>query len=149
MTTIQAIAADNLKKTYFGVIASLSELFTDFIYAVEYRPAVGGTAYDAPDGYYFMASKHPGIATWAEGVCQRRVKPLYAKPSAAVYKAMMYRCMEGRIGSFEIIPWPHCGHALVVGRDSTGIANVWLAFIPLDALPVIDATNTPIHASTK
>lgn len=145
MTTVQTIPADSLAKTYFGVVASLSELFSDFIYGTQYNPPQGGTAYSHPDDFYFMSSDHASVKTWAEGVCNRRVKPLYAKPCEKVRKVMLSRSMEGRIGSFKIIPWPHCGHALILGSDSTGIATVWLGFIPLDALPVIDASNTAIY----
>lgn len=141
------IPADALAKTSFGVIADLSEIFVEFEYQrTHILPNNGGCAPD-PAGWYFISSEHKTISTWGAG--PGRTPGLYVRPTDAARDTIRARCYgrddmaHGEMGGFKIIPWPNTGHALIVANDVLHICMPFVAFIPLDALPIINATNTP------
>ena len=140
---------EQIAKTKFGIVTDFATLFTDFAYVGE--SGRSPVRHDWPDGFYFLSTLYgpPQI----EKNFNRSSDPIYpgrrdlalcAKPTDKVRDAVLDRALEGRIGSFEINVWKHDGHALVLGTDSTMIAKVWLAFVPLDCFPTINPDNTRI-----
>lgn len=147
---ICAIPAESLAKTSFGIVASLGDLFAEFTYAASVFTNERGSITLAPAGYYFIASQCPTINTW-ETNPGKRCAGLYVRPLPHVESAIQARCFarqhgapHGVIGGFKIIPWPATGHALIVAGDEVHICNPFVAFVPLDALPVINSDNTPV-----
>lgn len=134
----------HLAKARFGIAASLDDLFDGFIYCRQETAKYQGTWTVHPDGWYFFSGIDASdrIVTFPPG---RHPGPcLYTKPKEHVKQAVLDRAMEGKMGSFEVIPWPEHGYALVHATDSTMIPSIWLAFVPLDSLPEINPDNTSI-----
>jgi hypothetical protein len=143
---MNTLSQENIKKTYFGVVTDISEIFERFLYCHDatFHPDRGSLT-PRPEGFYFCPGRGTTVETWLNwGKPRPKSGNLSVKPTYKVATAVLKRSMEGKIGGFQIIPWEHAGHALIIGSDSTGIASVWLAFIPLDKLPTINQDNTPI-----
>jgi hypothetical protein len=102
---------------------NFSDLFELAAYFPEVTTPGHGSRTDAPVGYRYLSI--PG------GV--RMKSALYAKPTPAARDMARQNCTDGSIGHFRIIPWKD--KALVIATDSHYIADVWLAFIPLDQVP--------------
>jgi hypothetical protein len=144
---------ESVAKTLFGVMPDLASLFADFKYC-RYERSDRGTLPIAPPGYFFVSSEAPGIKIWGDDNLSSCLKHgLYVRPLPDVRRRVESRCTpriggasNDYIGSFKIIPWAPYGHALILASDSNMIANPWVAFVPLEALPKIDLTNTEIYA---
>lgn len=132
------IEQDRIDRTMFGMIANLDVLFSQFAY-VEIPVAKRNTDY-APPGMYFLSSEHAAIKPFADP--RPHGPALHVRPLDAVRDAVKARCCEGRIGSFSIMVWPDTGYALVMANDRMMIANPWVAFVPVAALPTINPDNT-------
>ncbi len=141
---MERIRKDNfercVKECTFGIIPTLGELFTEFVY----HKSSDRTKADHPAGMYFFSGRGLGIESFDAAKSPGGFGPvLIARPTPAVEQAVLLRSMEGRVGSFELIKGHWAGHALLIGKDSTGIAQVWLAFIPLEGILAINPGNTP------
>ncbi len=129
-----------VKKCAFGIVPTLTELFTEFAYCKAPAPHRNSD----PAGMYFFSGRDCGVESFIAAESRGGHGPhLLARPVEKVQQAMWPRCLEGKIGSFELIKWELNGHALLMGTDSTMIAQVWLALIPLEGVTPINPGNTP------
>lgn len=134
-----------LAKTRFGLIQSLDELFDGFLYCRTKMSADQGSWSIHPDGWYFCS----GIDTFQRVITFPPGHPhpgpvLYTKPKPHVKQAVLDRSMEGKMGSFSLNTWKNHGMVLINATDSTSIPHIWLAFMPVEALPAINPDNTRI-----
>jgi len=112
----------------FGSVATLAEMFTDLMMCPMVVTKGYGSRVAKPSGMFFLSTPN--------GIIYRERMSWFvqARVSQHVLDAVLPRCCSGGVGSFEIIPWKD--KALVCARDGVGIASPWLAFIPLDQVPL-------------
>jgi hypothetical protein len=156
---LKPLDAESIKKSLFGIVPDLSALFSEFAFvgmSHEYRQntpqsrrEIHRTYHNFPQRFFYLAARNCPTIDQTFATFVSKGFALCAEPLAAVRKAAENRCCEGRLASFEIIPWPHTGHALVLAHDAVMIANPWLAFVPLDALPTISMDNTRVIQGVK
>lgn len=138
MSELKPIPTESLNKALFGV-CNFDDLFVKVIYGKDYHPHGGGTATARPKGwrYIHVRDMPDRVENWLDDRVLRG--NLSVLPREHVTQACQYHCCKGSITSFEIIPWKHTGHALVVATDGTGIPSIYVAFIPLDTIPEINS----------
>lgn len=123
-----------MKKPILGEVAKLSDLFTDFKYCRHVFNRTRGSHFDHPCDYRFLA---PGVPlAWRRDGSQEWV--LHTKPVDGLLEKVQAYCCDRALASFEIIPWPNQGKALVLARDRAHIAAPWVAFIPLSEVPTAE-----------
>lgn len=114
-------------KTTLGDVR-FADLFTDLILAPQVVTPDRGSYCLAPQGHLFLSMPR-GITTrkLKDGFYLRHTTLfVYAKPTREALDAAEMRCVNDRVGSFEIVPWPHAGKALVVAHDRSGIGAPYL-----------------------
>lgn len=126
------------RQTLFGIVPNLDFFFEEFVYGLSYHQPHRGSGTHHPRGFYFMSSEHASISSWYREGKNPFKGALYVKPKRDIGIVVRNMCCEANIGSFSLIPWPSEGHALVKANDRLQIANPFLGFVPLEALPEIN-----------
>lgn len=151
--SIDGLAPDRIRKTIFGVVDNLSDLFDEFQYSFEVRtPVYSDTRFGVskqyqttrprPKGFYFISSEDKRIKTWAPRGKQPYAGSLGCRPNQRVSDQVCDLCTDAEFQSFKIIPWVALGVALVTSCDVNFIAEPWVAFVKLDGIPEINPDNT-------
>ena len=107
-------------------LASLDDLFSDFIFVTAKPSTRGGTRYDAPRGYYFFGGVPGAIDVHGK-------RALYAKPHEDIVDLISRRCCNGVIGSFRAVRsayWMKEGLLPIRAFDAHQIANILVGYVP-------------------
>lgn len=146
---LKPIPDEAIKRTSFGIVASLDIFFDKYLYGREVKVPPGGMwplgrqYNEGPPGFYFLGSDYPlKIHSFASPPAQGAA--LVVRPIPEILKEVQKRCCEGRVGGFRVIPWAHTGHALVCASDAVHIANPWLGFVPLGSIPDLTAATVAV-----
>jgi len=134
----------NERVPILGDIENISELFSDFILCLSIITKGAGSRTLHPNGYYFIG----GLRGKEEEECaksyyyiDRKTYFLYCKTTEKTLMAANPYCVNGQVGSFEIVRW--VDKALVLAVDREYIARPWIAFIPLNQIP--ETNKLPLH----
>lgn len=121
---------------HLGTIQKLSTLVTDLRFCRQIVTPRCGSYCAHPPGSMFVSL--PGCFRGERG--QNWV--LHGTPTELFRNAAAHYLVGNGLTSIEIIPWPHTGEALVIGRDGAHIGTAWVAFIPMSEVP----TRTQLDA---
>jgi hypothetical protein len=145
---------NHIDKTLLGIVTSWTDLFIEHRYAKTDRSGSPWVTHH-PGTFNFLSSKadqvrmfgkpHEWLALYVKA--NPKIEPVIdARMTPPINQPM--RQIRNNIQSYEIIPWPAYGHALITANDWNSIAHLWVCFIPLDAVPEISPDNTPRFTET-
>lgn len=143
-TPLPKLAPHNLRRTIFGVVESMDDLFEGYAYSYDRENYQGGRNPVRPEGYYFFNSEDPRIDVWIRGPKHQFLGSLGAKPKYEIATELRKHCTESRFQSFTLIPWHHAECALILATDCRFIASPWLGFIDIAKVPTINPDNTEV-----
>lgn len=124
-------------KTLLGNVEDINEIFSDFKVCLNETAQNRGSYTLSPKGYYFIGGlRGPGNRDGSYQHIAGKSYFLHSKPTEKAIKTAEPHCVNGQVGSFEIIKW--VDKALVIARDREMLASIWLAFIPLEQIPQTD-----------
>lgn len=137
-----------VEKTLLGVVTDWRELFIEHRYSKTDRSGKPWVTHH-PANYHFLWSESDKIDKRDQAHFWLSLYVLPNPKIIPVVNARMtppinqpMRSISNGIQSFHVIPWPDYGMALVTATDWNCIANPWVCFIPLEAIPEINPDNT-------
>lgn len=133
---MKTIPADALRRaSERGICKSLDEFVTGLRYVRSVWDAKRGSYLDRKPGELFVNFDHcSGLSSWAgDGLNYALVgTPVGKMPG---FPAASWRDSGVRSpGSIRVVAWRSYGAALVIATDPNHIGDVWLGFIPIEAL---------------
>lgn len=149
---MKPLPQDRLDKTLLGIVTDWRELFIEHRFGKKGRSKTPWVTHHPAD-FYFLASEDPRIKCLGNQI--KDWLSLYVKPNPKIEPVIHSVCTPPirkeqtryNFQAFKIIPWPDYGMALITATDVNMIAEPWVCFIPLSAVPDINPENTAMFST--
>lgn len=132
---LRRIPADALRRaSERGICKSIDEFVTGLRYVRRIVTESRGSYLEKEPGELFVNFDRAGISSWGgKGLNYALVGTPVGKMPSFSGSLSRARTANGP-GSIRIVPWKVYGAALVIATDPNHIGDVWLGFVPIEAL---------------